>query len=102
MPEAFQLHRDMGCTRAEFIGWLPGATRQASFQIDGDKVTVITHGGRVQISLASAPRANLSRNPSPCDQREGLVITGVWSTSFSLRLAQNSKLKFVLYTPVAQ
>jgi len=55
VPEAFQLHRDMGCTRAEFIGWLPGATRPASFQIDGDKVTVITHGGRVQISLEEKP-----------------------------------------------
>jgi hypothetical protein len=55
VPEAFQLHRNMGCTRAEFIGWLPGATRPASFQIDGDKVTVITHGGRVQISLEEKP-----------------------------------------------
>ena len=45
----------MGCTRAEFMGWLPGATRQASFQVDGDKVTVITHGGRVQISLEEKP-----------------------------------------------
>ena len=45
----------MGCTRAELMGWLPGATRQASFQVDGDKVTVITHGGRVQISLEEKP-----------------------------------------------
>jgi hypothetical protein len=55
VPEAFLLHRDMGCTRAEFIGWLPGATRQAPFQIDGDMVTVITLSGRVQISLQEKP-----------------------------------------------
>jgi hypothetical protein len=40
VSEAFGLHRDMGCTRAEFMGWLPGATRQAPCQIDGDMVTV--------------------------------------------------------------
>jgi hypothetical protein len=55
VTDEFRLNRDMACTRAEFIGWLPGATRQASFQIDGDKVTVITHGGRVQISLEEKP-----------------------------------------------
>ena len=41
----------MGCTRAEFISWLPGATRQAPLQIDGDMVTISTHGGSVQITL---------------------------------------------------
>lgn len=51
MSDVFRLHRDMGCTRAEFIDWVPGAIRQAPFQIDGDLVTVTTHGGRVQICL---------------------------------------------------
>ena len=55
MSDVFHLHRDMGCTRAEFISWLPGATRQAPFQIDGEVVTVMTHGGRVQISLEEKP-----------------------------------------------
>ena len=55
MSEAFGLHRDMGCTRAEFMGWLPGATNQAPCQIDGAIVTVITHGGRVRISLEEKP-----------------------------------------------
>lgn len=41
----------MGCTRAEFIGWLPGATRQLPLQIDGNLATVMTHGGSVQIRL---------------------------------------------------
>jgi hypothetical protein len=55
----------MGCTRAEFTGWLPGATRQASFQVDGDKVTVITHGGRVQISLEEKPPRRLGQLALP-------------------------------------
>ena len=55
MPKAFKLHREMGCTRAEFIGWLPGATRQAPCRIDDDGVTVATHGGRVQIRLEQRP-----------------------------------------------
>ncbi|MGA8030836.1 MAG: hypothetical protein WCB48_00450 [Casimicrobiaceae bacterium] len=41
----------MACTRAEFMRWLPGAIRMAPFEIDGDVVTVMTHGGRVQIAV---------------------------------------------------
>jgi hypothetical protein len=51
MTDAFHVHREMGCTRAEFMSWLPGATRRAPIQIDGEIVTVTTHGGRVQILL---------------------------------------------------
>ena len=36
MSDPFYLHREMGCTRAEFMAWLPGATRQAPFQIEGE------------------------------------------------------------------
>jgi hypothetical protein len=55
MSDVFCLHREMGCTRAEFMAWLPGATRQAQFQIEGGVVTVITHGGSVHISLEEKP-----------------------------------------------
>lgn len=51
MPQPFRLQREMGCTRAEFIAWLPGATRRAACRIEGDDVMIATHGGRVQISL---------------------------------------------------
>ena len=40
MRDGFAVQREMGYTRAEFIGWLPGATRHASFQINDDLVTV--------------------------------------------------------------
>ena len=55
MRDVFEVRREMGCTRAEFIGWLPGATRHASFQINDDLVTVMTHGGRVRIFLEEKP-----------------------------------------------
>ena len=60
MSDVFCLHREMGCTRAEFMAWLPGATRQAPFQIDGEVVTVITHGGCVHISLEQRPPRRLA------------------------------------------
>lgn len=57
MFPASHLHRQMGCTRAEFISWLPGATRHAPLRIDGNMVTVLTNGGSVQIALEeSVPR----------------------------------------------
>ena len=82
----------MGCTRAEFMGWLPGATRQASFQVDGDKVTVITHGGRVQISLEEKPL-----------RRMGLIALPVLGVTFCFHgldeLARDDFLAyFDLYT----
>ncbi len=74
MSEAFRLHRDWGCTRAEFIGWLPGATRHASLQIDGHMATVITHGGRVQIAMEEKP-----------PRRVGLIALPVLAVTFSFR-----------------
>jgi hypothetical protein len=77
----------MGCTRAEFMGWLPGATRQASLQVDGDKVTVITHGGRVQISLEEKP-----------PRRMGLVALPVLGITFCFRdLDEPARDDFLAY-----
>jgi hypothetical protein len=92
MSDAFRLHRDMSCTRAEFISWLPGATRQAPFQIDGDVVTVMTHGGHVQISLEEKP-----------PRRIGLIALPVLGVTFRSRgldqLAHDDFLAhFDLYT----
>ena len=74
MSDVFHLRRDMGCTRAEFISWLPGATRQAPFQIDGDVVTVMTHGGHVQIYLEEKP-----------PRRIALIALPVLGVTFSFR-----------------
>ncbi len=57
MTGAFVLDREMGCTRAEFLRWLGGATRHASARIEGDELSLSVGGGRVEISLREkAPR----------------------------------------------
>jgi len=54
---AFVLDREMGCTRAEFMRWLPGATRQAPVRSEGDELVLTVAGGQVRISLfEKAPR----------------------------------------------
>jgi hypothetical protein len=51
------IDREMGCTRQEFLGWLPGATRGAPYQVTGDLITVHHGAGLVQIDIAeAAPR----------------------------------------------
>jgi hypothetical protein len=60
--------------RAELVGWLPGATRQGPFEIDGDMVTIITHGGRVQISMEEKP-----------PRRVGLIALPVLGVRFCFR-----------------
>ena len=57
MPREFRVDREMGCTRAELLEWLPGATGQAPLTIDGGGVTATTPGGSVRISMEEkAPR----------------------------------------------
>ena len=92
MSKVFHLHREMGCTRAEFMAWLPGATRQAPFQIDGEVVTVVIHGGHVEISLEQKP-----------PRRIALIELPVLGVSFRFRgldeLARDDFLAhFDLYT----
>ncbi|MEO5700537.1 MAG: hypothetical protein ABIS17_04295 [Casimicrobiaceae bacterium] len=49
------LRREMGCTRAEFLRWLPGATRAAACSIDGDDIALTLPWGSVQITLTTMP-----------------------------------------------
>ncbi len=92
MCDAVEVRREMGCTRAEFIGWLPGATRNAPLQIEGDRVTVVIDGGLVQIFLEEkAPR------------RIGLIALPALGVTFCFRglekLARDDFLAyFDLYT----
>lgn len=45
----------MGCTREEFLRWLPGATRHAPMQLHADKAVVHAGGATVEISFTQAP-----------------------------------------------
>lgn len=49
------LRREMGCTRDDFIRWLPGATRDPTLRVDANQVFVRTGGGVIEISFAEGP-----------------------------------------------
>jgi hypothetical protein len=59
VSEDVELHREMGCTRAEFLGWLPGATLHAPLAIDGDLIRVGQDAGEVRIRIRQAPERRL-------------------------------------------
>ncbi|SNS31106.1 hypothetical protein SAMN06265795_102157 [Noviherbaspirillum humi] len=50
-----QLSREMGCTRAEFERWLPGAIRHAAIESAGNLHRVSTGAGIVEIHLDLRP-----------------------------------------------
>ena len=60
MTDALALYREMGCTREEFLRWLPGATRHAPMQIQAD--TAVIHAGeaQVEISFIQAPPRSIA------------------------------------------
>ncbi len=66
MPHGGCLRRQMTCTRAEFMSWLPGATRNAPARVDGDTVTIPVGSGCVEITLEEAAprRAGQMRLPT--------------------------------------
>ena len=51
----FALQREMGCTREEFVRWLPGATRHAPIEVYADKALVHAGDAAVEISFIQAP-----------------------------------------------
>jgi hypothetical protein len=55
----------MGCTREEFVRWLPGATRHALMQMDADSAVV--HAGEltVEIKFNQAPPRRIARISIP-------------------------------------
>ena len=50
-----ELRREMGCTRVEFLRWLPGASRHAPIVARGDIYRVESEQGTVEISIAELP-----------------------------------------------
>ena len=52
-----ELRREMGCTREEFMRWLPGASRHAPVVAAGDALRILSEHGEVEILIAElAPR----------------------------------------------
>lgn len=63
--DAFAIDREMGCTRAEFLRWLPGATRYAPMQLTADKAVVRAGEAMVEISFTEAPPRRIDRVSMP-------------------------------------
>jgi hypothetical protein len=51
--EAFE--RDMGCTEAEWLGWLPAAVRACPWQREGASARVDIDGGSLQLRWQTMP-----------------------------------------------
>lgn len=90
--DEFALQREMGCTREEFVRWLPGATRHAPIEMHADKAVV--HAGDVTVRIAYT---------QGLPRKIGLVSIPVLNVSFRFSGAQASAYRgfmayFDLYT----
>jgi len=65
MRDGFVLDREMGCTRADFMRWLPGAAGHARAAVEGDGLTLSVAGGQVQITLEDRPLRRIAQVALP-------------------------------------
>ncbi len=63
--EEFVLQREMGCTREEFLRWLPGATRHAPMQLHGDRALIQAGDATIEIAFIQAAPRTLGRVSLP-------------------------------------
>jgi len=55
LARLFGLEREMGCTREEFLRWLPAATANAPLRAEGEELVLSVGEGEVRIHLAERP-----------------------------------------------
>ena len=65
MSEDAVVCREMGCTRAEFLAWLPGAVGGAAFSIQNDHIHIFYGGGEVRIEIEQKPERRIGRLALP-------------------------------------
>ena len=73
MAEEAVVSREMGCTRDEFLAWLPAAVRGTPFELEGDLVRIGYAGGEVLIRMGK-----------PAERRLGLLALPVLPVSIRL------------------
>jgi len=61
----FALQREMGCTREEFVRWLPGATRHAPMRLHADTAVVQSGKATIEIFFTEAPPRRIARVSMP-------------------------------------
>ena len=79
------IDREMGCTRAEFVGWMPGACGGIAFEVNGNRISIRPGGGEVMITVQeAAPR------------RLGLLCLPVLSVQMRFRgLSESARADFL-------
>jgi hypothetical protein len=83
----FVIQREMGCTREEFVRWLPGATRHAPLRLDADQAVIQLGKETVTISFRQAPPRKIA-----------LVSIPVLMVSFHfLHVDTNARRRFMAY-----
>jgi hypothetical protein len=72
--EAFE--RDMGCTEAEWLGWLPAAIGSCPWQIDGGAARVVIAPGSLQLRWQVMPPRVIALMRMPV-LRVGFAFSGL-------------------------
>ena len=65
MAEDAVVCREMGCTRAEFLTWLPDAVHGATFRIQDNCIHITYGGGEVLIEIDEMPERRIGRLTLP-------------------------------------
>jgi hypothetical protein len=55
VPASEVLEREMGCTRAELLRWLPAATGHAPARLEGGERVLSVGPGEVRLAVEEAP-----------------------------------------------
>jgi hypothetical protein len=85
--DEFLIQREMGCTREEFVRWLPGATRHAPMRVGADSASVKVGDATIEIAFIPAP-----------PRRIALVSIPVLKVSFRFSGADaRARLEFMAY-----
>ncbi|MBS3997495.1 MAG: hypothetical protein KGZ67_09185 [Hydrogenophaga sp.] len=68
--------RDMGCTEAEWLGWLPAAIGNCPWQLDGASATVEIGGGALRLRWQAMPPRVIALMRMPV-LRVGFAFSGL-------------------------
>ena len=52
--------RDMGCTEAEWLGWMPRAIREHAWYRDGNRIVVVIGTGTLTLTWAPLPERRIA------------------------------------------
>lgn len=57
---AERFERDMGCTEAEWLGWMPRAIREHVWHRDGNRMVVVIGTGTLSLTWAPLPERRIA------------------------------------------